>query len=59
MGFKIIRGINLVVGRVTEGVTGGLREFWGVWRGPGESKEVIFPLGKSCRALNLVPNAIK
>ena len=28
VSFKITRGIKLVVGRVTEGVKGGLREFW-------------------------------
>ena len=27
VSFKITRGIKLVVGRVTEGVKGGLREF--------------------------------
>ena len=37
MSFKITRGIKLVVGRVTEGVKGGLMEFWG---GPGGSKGV-------------------
>ena len=63
MSFKITRGIKLVVGRVTEGVKGGFREFWGV---PGGSKGVyltplghVLPLWKSCRALNLVPNTIK
>ena len=63
VSFKITRGIKLVVGRVTEGVKGGLREFWG---GPGGSKGVcltpighFLPLWKSCRALDLVPNTIK
>ena len=43
VSFKITRGIKLVVGRVTEGVKGGLREFWG---GPGGSKGVLLnPLG--------------
>ena len=52
VSFKITRGIKLVVGRVTEGVKGGLREFWG---GPGGSKGVcltpighFLPLWKSC-----------
>ena len=31
VSFKITRGIKLVVGRVTEGFKGGLREFWGVF----------------------------
>ena len=31
LSYKITRGIKLVVGRVTEGVKGGLREFWRVW----------------------------
>ena len=45
---------------------GVLREFWGVWGGPGGSKGVcltpighVLPLWKSCRALNLVPNPTK
>ena len=37
VSYKISRGIKLVVGRVTEGVKRGLREFWrgfeGVWGG--------------------------
>ena len=37
VSYKITRGIILVVGRVTEEVKGGLREFWGVWGGPGGS----------------------
>ena len=63
VSYEITRGIKLVVGRVTEGVKGGLREFWG---GPGGSKGVcltpighFMPLWKSCRALDLVPNIIK
>ena len=63
VSFKITRGIKLVVGRVTEGVKGGLREFWG---GPGGSKGVcltpighFLPLWKSRRALDLVPNTKK
>ena len=31
VSYKITRGIILVVGRVTEEVMGGLREFWGVF----------------------------
>ena len=35
MSYKITRGIKLVVGRVTEGVKGGLKAFWGCLRRPG------------------------
>ena len=35
LGYKITRGIKLVVGRVTEGVKGGLKAFWGCLRRPG------------------------
>ena len=67
MSYKISRGIKLVVGRVTEGVMRGLREFWrgfgGVWGGSkgGYLTPIrrVLPLGKTCRALNLVPNTIK
>ena len=51
------------VGRVTEEVKGGLREFWG---GSGRSGGVyltpigqVLPLWKSFRALDLGPNTIK
>ena len=64
VSFKITRGIKLVVGRVTEGVKGGLREFWGgLARFGGGSKGVcltlighILPLWKSCITPDLVPN---
>ena len=63
VSYKITRGIILVVGRVTEEVMGGLREFWGVL---GRSGGVyltpigqVLPLWKSFRALDLGPNTIK
>ena len=66
VSFKITRGIKLVVGRVTEGVKGSLKAFWGCLRRSGGSKGVcltpvghVLPLWKSFRALNLVPNTIK
>ena len=31
--YKLTRGTKFVVGRFTEGVKGGLGEFWGVWKG--------------------------
>ena len=63
VSYKINREIKLVVGRVTEGFKGGLREFWG---GLARSGGVIgvcvtrnrahLPLWKSCRAPDLVPD---
>ena len=41
VSYRITRGIKLVVGRVTEGVKEGLREFWG---GLGGSKGVYLTL---------------
>ena len=35
MSYNITRRIKLVVGRVTEGVKGGLKAFWGCLRRPG------------------------
>ena len=60
MTYMITGGIKLVVGRFTEGVKGGLREFKG---GPGGSKGVcltpighFLPLWKANTAKDLVPN---
>ena len=44
VSYKITRGITLVVGRVTEEIKGGLREFWG---GSGRSGGVyLTPIGQ-------------
>ena len=67
VSYKITRGIILVVGRVTEEVMGGLREFWGVLgRSGGSIRPLkpfiigqVLPLWKSFRALDLGPNTIK
>ena len=63
VNYEVTRGIILVVGRVTEEVRVGLREFWGVL---GRSGGVyltpigqVLPLWKSFRALDLGPNTIK
>ena len=64
--YMITGGIKLVVGRFTEGVKGGVREFWG---GLGRSRGIngvcftpmghVLPLWKGCRAPDLVPKTIK
>ena len=46
VSFKITQGIKLVVGRVTEGVKGSLKAFWGCLRRSGGSKGVcLTPVG--------------